>query len=176
MRRIIAVLALVVVASASTLDAQDGASPADAAPRVRVWPADHTDPFLGTLQHYSTDSIALLTSEGTFVLPRDSVIRVEVSEGVYSDARRGLKIGALVGGLAGFGLAYSIMTEFEEQGAEILPAGAAAGAIAGGLVGLGIGALSHSEHWHRATLDGEAARPLVMRRDGRVMLGVAMGL
>ena len=176
MSRVLAAVALITLATAFELGAQDSTSVLGPSARVRVWPAGRSAPYFGTLARYSADSIELETTEGRLLIPRDSVARLDLSGGVHSDARRGLKVGALVGGLAGFGLAYGLMTAFEEQGSEVLPAGAAAGAIVGGLLGLGIGALSHSERWNEVALDDPATQALLKWRDGRVIVGVAMGL
>ena len=179
MSRVLAALVLIVLAFASGLGAQEGTDPASSPPRVRVWPADHTDPFLGTLNQYSADSIALLTSEGSLMLPRDSVIRIDVSEGIHTDAWRGLRKGALVGAAVGLGLGMLAFTTedpdgFVYIGGNWLLIGPAFGLVAGSTLGLGFGAMSRSEHWHKVSLDEAAARPLVMWRDGRVIVGVAM--
>jgi hypothetical protein len=176
----LAALLLLVLAFTSGLGAQARADSASSAPRVRVWPADHTDPFLGTLHHYSADSIALLTSEGSLVLPRDSIITIEVSEGVHTNAWRGLKTGALAG--AAVGLGVGILAWSSEERANIVPhiganwiwLGSAMGAVTGSVLGLGFGSLTRSEHWRRMSLDESATRPLVMWRDGRMLVGVAM--
>lgn len=180
MPRLVTALALFVLAGVSSVGAQESGDPLGPSTRVRVWPSDHSAPFLGTLSLYTADSIGFITVAGPMVLPRDSVVRLDISQGVHTNAWRGLKTGALVGAAVGLGVGLLSWSTEEKQnvvlevGANSLWLGPAMGAAAGSLLGLGLGSLSKSERWQRVSMDGPAVRPVATWRHGRVMIGVQL--
>ncbi len=180
MTRLVTTLAVLALVAVSPLGAQESESLLGPSARVRVWPADNSDPFLGNLNFYTPDSIGFVTVAGPMALPRDSVIRLDVSQGVHTNAWRGLKTGALVGAAVGLGvglLAWSTEENHNivgEVGANSLWLGPAMGAAAGSALGLGLGSLSKSERWQRASMDGPEIRPIAAWREGRVMVGMRL--
>jgi hypothetical protein len=178
MWRVIAVSFPVLLATASPLAAQGRENIIAPGARLRVWPRGAARPTIGTLQEVDSVALSVVTPGGELLLPRDSIVRVELSQGMHSDAMHGLGIGAVIGGGAGaaFGLLLGQATEDQDvSSAELAVAGAGAGGILGGLVGLGIGALTRSERWHEISLGEQPMQMSVLQRpDGRVVLGVAM--
>ena len=181
MARISAFLSLVLVAVASALDAQEGDLQIEPSTRVRVWPVDAAEPIIGVLHRFDADSVAIATADATLILARDSVVRMDISRGVHTDAWRGLRTGSLVGAAVGLGIGLISWSAEKpsnivlEVGSNWLWLGPAMGAVTGGLLGLGMGALSQSEHWSRVPMDPVAVRPLVTRRDGRMLVGLQVG-
>jgi hypothetical protein len=115
--------------------------------RIRVTaPSLSTDPIIGRLLHYSTDSLLLAAGDGEvrMRMPMSLVRTVEVSEGrdrsgwALKGAGVGLVVGILVGGAS---LAHD-----DPEGLATL-AGGIAGGIVGAPLGAVVGALLAPERW-----------------------------
>ncbi|HET9150145.1 MAG TPA: hypothetical protein VFN83_00350 [Gemmatimonadales bacterium] len=181
MCRLTVMLAAVVALTTPVLEAQSASLPPDLNTRVRVWPAHSSAAVAGVVIRFDDSGIGIRTGGDTVLIARDSIRRLEVSRGIHSNFSRGLGRGALIG--AGIGAVLGAVTWASERegdwfqyGPAWIPIGAAGFGMWGGLIGGIAGAASHSEHWDRVRLDQEPARaaPLVTRRDGRTVVGVAL--
>ena len=137
------------------------AGPVHAAPvaetgdRVRATLIAHPNPRVtGTLLSYRPESITLAaepdSAESTFA--HASIKRLEISEGMHSNAGRGAKLGAILGfvtlfalGAAAGGDAYDNPTPWYVLG----PIYGVAGGVTGAGVGALIGSASQHERWER---------------------------
>jgi hypothetical protein len=113
---------------------------------------------VGTLLEIRPEALRLERDSLVQVIARPEIRKVEMSRGMVSGSAKGLRIGAIVGGVAGvgFGLLIAAIAESETGESAYVPAGVAVGMV-GALTGGGLGALVGSafknESWEKATLE-----------------------
>jgi hypothetical protein len=134
---------------------------------------------IGTLQAWRPDTIVVTrdSSGDTLYVAMGAVRRLDVSEGVRSNA----DIGATTGLVFGLGLDVLVTFAFsrDREYALVAPAVAVYGLVVfgGGCTAIGgiLGSTSHSEHWRRVRLPLSAPR-LGLLPLGRGRLGVGLSL
>ena len=124
------------------------------------------NPVLATMTAVSPNDVTFrsLADPGKgseWVVPRDSICRVEVSRGVHRNGWRGAAVGAIVGAGVGGVLGAVECTVESGSGSESCKTGALSGAVYGGLIGAavfalagaGLGALIRTERWEQVPPD-----------------------
>jgi len=129
--------------------------------RVRVTLLERKpDRVIGTLLQIGPDALRLETDSLVQTIPRPQIRKVEMSEGIVSGTERGIRIGAIVGGLSGicFGVLVAAINESETGESQYVAVGSALGllgAVTGGGLGALIGSAFENESWTRAALEKE---------------------
>lgn len=159
--------------------AQDKATVGSASQRVRIHQTGIRQPTIGVITRLDPDTIHIRALTGDLAIPRSKVSKLEISTGIHSNAGRGLKRGAIFGTLGGAALgmlawATEDPDEWFSYGSDWLWLGPLGGAMTGSLIGVGVGAVSHSEHWQRWNLESQPLLPYVAPHQGRIVLGLGM--
>ncbi len=181
MRSLIALLAVLSVATPPSVSLGQKTSELTPSDKVRVYRRDlpraawgrrgpHTS---GTVVAFTTDSLAIATDEGaTVTLPVGSIAAIEVRKGTRSNWLKGMAAGAVIG--AGAGLAFGLAGNFETEGCytgfALEPTTACQdtwisvlgttgiGAAGGALLGAIIGAAIKTDRWEEVSIEGQPVR------------------
>ncbi len=146
-------LAIALGTMAASGQAQTDSTRLTAGMKLRIH-QQQTGPIVGTLISLDPDHVVLLDSAAdTTVVPRGSITKVEMYQGMKSGAGKGAVTGLLVGGLGGAFLgAIAAASQDESDFLYTPPEQLVLGTALGfGVLGAGIGALvgaaSHTEQW-----------------------------
>ena len=126
---------------------------AGAGTRVRITPHDG-DRFIGNLVVVRADSLFLTTSTGAPAspLPLSAVRRIEESDGIHDNHRKGAWIGFAGGTAVILGVIAADWGADDSVGSAVLFS-TIVGGIPGALIGMGAGKLIHTEHWSKLPLE-----------------------
>ena len=128
--------------------------------RVRVYRAGAADPVTGTLVILSTDTLRLVTTDGFADIAARGIRRLDVSQGLGHQGRRGATWGGGIGAVAGVLWGFVAHEDCREEDpfcffpgpmAEMVMGGVL-GAAAGAGIGFAIGSTWRGEQWRRASL------------------------
>jgi hypothetical protein len=124
--------------------------------RVRVTLIERK-PVVGTLLEIRADALRLESDSLVQTIPRPEIRRVEMSRGMVSGSGKGLRVGAIVGGVCGigFGLLEAGIYALETGKSQYVEAGVGfglIGAVTGGGLGALIGSGFKNESWKRVNL------------------------
>jgi hypothetical protein len=151
-------LAIALGTMAASGQAQTDSTKLTAGMKLRIH-QQQTGPIVGTLISLDPDHVVLLVSAAdTTVVPRGSITKVEMYQGMKSGAGKGAVTGLLIGGIGGAILGGIAAASQDESDWTYIPPGQLiiGGAVGWGALGAGIGALigmgSHSEKWEPTVL------------------------
>ena len=128
--------------------------------RVRI---STPDTLIGNLVSMNADSLILLSEDDLpLIIPRSSVLKLEISQGFQSKAKKSMTIGSFIGGMAGLTLginaAIDKTTEWpfspllKKEGGKIILLSASAGCVVGSALGYLLGSHTKTEQWKEKLL------------------------
>jgi hypothetical protein len=174
-------LVLAAVALAPTLQAQSNPAYPDSGRRVRVTLAG-ASAVIGVVTDISDSGLTLRAEDGIVMVPRASITRLDLSQGMRRNTARGIQRGSLIGAAAGAVVGALAWADEKPNGwfnlgAAWVPLSAGLLALPGAVVGAVIGGSSTSEHWTRVQLENgwPPVEPLLIQHDGRVVAGIRVG-
>lgn len=133
-----------------------------AAPGTRVRISGLSGQSIGVVDRVTADSMVVAGTP----IARAEISRIEVSAGRTSHWLKGMGIGVVVGGVAGYGLSAlaTMNAQFGTCRADevnVCQLFGVLGAGTGLIVGTVIGGLTHSERWRTLPLDGVRITPVI---------------
>jgi len=132
--------------------------------RVKIYaPVAQTKTLFGTVNNITSAEIFLLSNDGYFIIPLNSIRRIHVSTGKKRNTGKGALIGlsggAFLGGMISL-VTYEECDDSEPFGCvldfskgESFALGAAAVGLSGLVLGTVVGAIIKTDRWHRLPIE-----------------------